>query len=903
VVRSVTRLSGATRFETAALLADRAAGVPGHERRHVWIASGANWPDALVAGPASARTGGVLLLTDPRELAHAAATRDWLARGPLAGITVVGGTTSVSDHVVAQVTAAARVAAALPHNPPHDEGDLEVPSGDHHETPVPPAVEPPDPDLTRAALWSDPATWGGSVPGPGADVVVPAEATILLDEAPAALRSLEVRGTLALADIPMTIRTGSIMVHGEGARLMAGTEDRPLRSPVEIVLEGDPDLDVHGMGSRVLGAMHAATIDLHGVSPAVPWTRLADTASPGAETIVVEQAVDWSVGDEIVIASTSLDPTQAERRSVVAVDGQSVRLDAPLAHLHWGGTHRIADVDLPMHAEVGLLTRNLVVRGPEHQPDGMGGHTMAMAGSRFRASGTEFARLGQRGVNGRYPVHFHMLGDASGSYLRASSVHSSNQRCVTLHGSSNVELTRNVAYDAPGHCYFFEDGIETGNRLTGNLGLSTRVPEPGAALLASDATPATFWVQHPSNHLVGNVAAGSAAFGFWYDLPRHPTGLSATEAVRPREAPLGSFEGNVAHSNARMSKFKTGTGLFIEDYRPQEPAVFGGFVAYKNGGFGVWAESTPEVTVDGAVLAGNGIGFTGPGTTLRDSTVIGDTPNDGTKPWVMLGVGFYTGGATVEGVTFASYGHEGHRQHAAMGSITHEHSSASQVSRARFANVPDEARIRATPQWADGDPTRTAVFLDMDGSVAGAPTAVTSDHPVVAGTGCGTRSEWRARLCPLGERYGKVVLADLATGPPLGPVTVTRHGYGSGPVLSDPSWASRPQALFTAQFGGTYTPAFGRPTPDRLEIVLASAEPAGQVTVRIPWPHVGVHVYRGWGEWATPLTLGSLPGLHTFALDAGIVTLQPHTDAETEWSRWVVCADRGCGEGIGSRRE
>jgi putative cell wall-binding protein len=879
---AVERLAGATRYETAALLADRTAALPGHESRHAWLASGGNWPDALVAGPAAARTGGVLLLTDPHDLGNATATRAWLERAPVAGITVVGGAATVSEHVAAQAAGA---------------GPQQTPA------PVPAPVPAPAVEIIDAEPWSDPGTWGGATPGPGAEVVVPAGRTIVLDVEPPALRSIEVLGTLVLADVPMTIRTGSIMVHGAQARFVAGEAGRPLRSRIEIVLDGDVSADVHGMGSRVLGAMAGGTIDLHGTSPSVSWTRLAETAAQGTSTILLERAVDWTAGDEIVIASTSLDPSEAEQRTVVAADGHRVHLDEPLTHLHWGGTHRIGETDLPMHAEVGLLTRNLVIRGPEHQPGGIGGHTMAMTGAQFRASGTEFARLGQRGITGRYPVHFHLLGDAAGSYLRSSSIHSTNQRCVTLHGSSNVELTDNVAYDAPGHCFFFEDGAETGNRLTGNLGLSTRVPEPGTALLDSDATPATFWVQHPSNHLVGNVAAGSAAFGFWYDLPRHPTGLSATETVRPREAPLGTFDRNVAHSNAHAGEFRTGTGLFIEHYRPPETAAFTNFISYKNSGFGIWSEHTPRVTITGAILAGNGIGFTGPGTTLRDSTVIGHTPNDGTRPWVMLGVGFYTGGAVVDGVTFANFRHEGHRQHAAMGSITHEHSSASRVTRARFANVTDQARVRVTPQWADGDASRTAVFLDEDGSVSGAPAAITADHPVMAGPSCTARSEWRARVCPIGQGYGMVLLADMDRGAPIGPVTVSREGYGSGPVLSDPGWASRPQALFTAQFGGVYSAAFGRTTPSRLEVVLASAETAGEVNLQLPWPHATVHVYRGWGEWATPLHTAPQPNLDTFGLGSGVVTLRPHTDATNEWSRWVVCAERGCGEGIGSRRE
>lgn len=44
----------------------------------------------------------------------------------------------------------------------------------------------------------------------------------------------------------------------------------------------------------------------------------------------------------------------------------------------------------------------------------------------------------------------------------------------------------------------------------------------------TDMTPAGFWITNPDNHLTGNNVGGSAEYGFWYDLPKHPVGPSAT---------------------------------------------------------------------------------------------------------------------------------------------------------------------------------------------------------------------------------------------------------------------------------------------------------------------------------------------------------------------------------------
>ena len=42
-----------------------------------------------------------------------------------------------------------------------------------------------------------------------------------------------------------------------------------------------------------------------------------------------------------------------------------------------------------------------------------------------------------------------------------------------------------------GHAFFIEDGIETKNRIEGNLGILTKKSQ---SLLSTDVTPATFWV-------------------------------------------------------------------------------------------------------------------------------------------------------------------------------------------------------------------------------------------------------------------------------------------------------------------------------------------------------------------------------------------------------------------------
>ncbi|GAX81123.1 hypothetical protein CEUSTIGMA_g8557.t1 [Chlamydomonas eustigma] len=168
------------------------------------------------------------------------------------------------------------------------------------------------------------------------------------------------------------------------------------------------------------------------------------------------------------------------------------------------------------------------------------------------------------------------------------------------------------------YSFFLEDGVESGNIFDGNLGFVTRASQ---ALLNTDTSPATFWITHPNNTYRNNVGAGSTmGYGFWYSLASFPTGPSATTTVCPKFTPLGEFSNNRAHSNMFY-------GLRIHpEYYPsanpcsvvdptvlsnpfaQVPAVFYGFVSYKNGMKGAIATQVGLVQFVNMTLADNGGG-------------------------------------------------------------------------------------------------------------------------------------------------------------------------------------------------------------------------------------------------------------------------------------------------------
>ena len=95
-IGDVTRLSGATRFETSSMIADFELGSGlGFSMDGVLLATGMNFPDALSAGPLAGRSRAPLLLVDPG--AEHACTYLSGFRGKVSSATVVGGAAAVPE--------------------------------------------------------------------------------------------------------------------------------------------------------------------------------------------------------------------------------------------------------------------------------------------------------------------------------------------------------------------------------------------------------------------------------------------------------------------------------------------------------------------------------------------------------------------------------------------------------------------------------------------------------------------------------------------------------------------------------------------------------------------------------------------------------------------------------------
>ena len=537
-------------------------------------------------------------------------------------------------------------------------------------------------EAVSSGKWSGASTWsGGAVPQAGGAVTIADGQTVLLDVSPPALNGLTIFGKLAFADdADLSLSTEWIMVHGE---LEIGTEASPFTHKATITLTDQvKGEELMGMGDRGI-MLSGGTLNLHG-NRSNSWTKLAATAEAGSSTIEVLDAAQWQVGDEIVLASTDFDPRQAEVRTISAINGNAITLDSALEYMHFGQI----TFDVDERGEVGLLTRNIKIQASEDAAETwFGGHIMAMVTSEMYVDGVELSRMGQHMELARYPIHWHLVGDAgAGQYIRNTAIHNTFNRCVTVHGTHNLRIENNITYNTVGHCFFMEDGIETGNEFISNLAIQTKChptleclpsnlaangeydeenPRPSRqvsfsgehTVLPSDNTVASFWITNPDNSYIDNVAAGSDQIGFWFSIPEHPNGAFLGSEVSlntwPRRTALRAFRGNVAHSNFdgfmidRHIDADNTFGLAsipllpLADPTDLESEVsethFEDLSAWKNRNGGLWGRGDLYV-YSNFKLADNAIGMTQAAgdigslpfsSRLVDSLVVGETDNIG----------------------------------------------------------------------------------------------------------------------------------------------------------------------------------------------------------------------------------------------------------------------------------
>ena len=482
----------------------------------------------------------------------------------------------------------------------------------------------------QSGAWSDPCTWtAGIVPQDDAQVGIPHGITVTVDgELEGAVDMLGIWGTLRFdPTVDTRLQVGTVLSSMMG-RLEIGTAEHPIHpeAKAELLFIDQGPIDRAADPAQIShGAVLMGPVHIHG-SAVSHRMVLATPATAGDRALVFTTAPSgWRSGDRIVIAGTIPgDPESDEVRTIRAVDGMSVTLDAPLDL-----DHTPLEPDLDVH--VAHLSRNVVIQS-ESDELAHRAHVMFMHNLDVQVHHARFHQLGRtdkriqlddwffpdlladtaeqgRGdhIRGRYSVHFHRGG------VDPTSIPAHVEGCVVeddpgwayVNHSSHVDFVNNVSYAIVGGAFQTESGDEVGS-FVGNI--AVRTVNPDYPLRDPDTAPVDirentqdfafqgdgFWLHGGGVALRDNVATGSSGHGFifWTEglrevdvgfddqtrfLVKHIDNghlLPHLETIQSWWVPIRAFENNTTYTSTKgLMMFYVHATLF-EDITELTPEYY-----------------------------------------------------------------------------------------------------------------------------------------------------------------------------------------------------------------------------------------------------------------------------------------------------------------------------------------
>ncbi|MCH9648428.1 MAG: hypothetical protein K0U98_09325 [Deltaproteobacteria bacterium] len=401
--------------------------------------------------------------------------------------------------------------------------------------------------------WSDPGTWGGTIPGAGDVAIVRHDLTFTSGTAYDVV--VEAGGQLRFrTDVDTSLEVGTLQVL-VGGTLEVGTTAAPVPpgTTAEIVFVDRPidtsvDPGQYGNGLLVLG-----TIRLHGAPQGAPFVRLATEPRAGDLQLQLLHSVSgWRKGDRLLLPDTRhVDPRTengfVSRSEIVALgdsDDQAVSraLQAAVAFDHLGARDLDGNLDFLPH--VANLSRNVVLRSAA--PSGTRGHVQALFRAYVDMRYALFLDLGRTtahaldstifdgagnathiGTNqaGRYPVHaHHLIGPETaqangyqftvvGNAIDGGLDEHPFKWGIAVHAAHYGLVADNVLFNYAGSLFVTENGSESNNLIEGNL--AVRCSSFGPLNTNDRGTAGTaFWFRGGNNRVRSNVASDARASGF-----------------------------------------------------------------------------------------------------------------------------------------------------------------------------------------------------------------------------------------------------------------------------------------------------------------------------------------------------------------------------------------------------
>ncbi|MEO8163801.1 MAG: hypothetical protein ABI619_00260, partial [Betaproteobacteria bacterium] len=478
--------------------------------------------------------------------------------------------------------------------------------------------------------WSDPSTWGGRVPDALDDVFV--QHNVMIDQGSA--RQLKISSGTVVTLEGEFHAYGSVIVQGtlvgqQGRLLFHVADDREFTGNTRPgPLPQMPDFHPEDIG---LWVMPGGVLDLHGpevtswsdtqaLGPAaeISYGIMASVAFDAGRALLNSAPVGWLPGDTLLLVNERGEQVLAE---LVSVQGQEIHYSQTKTDpgepdfqghiLQVGNSQQIAP-------KVANLSRRLQIVGADVNEGDTNhrAHITIMKGATANISHVELLNLGPRGKLGRYPVHWHHGGAATGSLVGSSiwqDVSEGGNRFVALHNVQGLEVKDNVGFRSQGHGFFMEEGQEFGNQIIGNLSVAV---EDGEELSNVDQQISNkshhFWLR-AGNEISGNVAAGGSALGLILldsTNPANPV-VSSQQALGTGRYGMWSAVPNVVFENpisayAEIAGFASDPAWSVDSSGTtlSNPLFLfnGEFTATYNSQ--VYLNNAKDIHIEGGILAG-----------------------------------------------------------------------------------------------------------------------------------------------------------------------------------------------------------------------------------------------------------------------------------------------------------
>jgi hypothetical protein len=199
----------------------------------------------------------------------------------------------------------------------------------------------------------------------------------------------------------------------------------------------------------------------------------------------------------------------------------------------------------------------------------MGLHVIHKYAGEMSITHTRVEKCGQRGVLGKYCLHFHLMGSCPGCSFVGNAIEYGHQRGIVVHGTHQALVADNVLSDVRGAGIYVEDGNELSNRFLYNVVIcpwsregplkSCTVPGTDNDQADTSLNHAGLWAHASDNHFVGNRFANSFNGLFIQGDFEGGNGRGAVQSQLCTEHErFGRVSGNTNHGHGRFGTYILG---------------------------------------------------------------------------------------------------------------------------------------------------------------------------------------------------------------------------------------------------------------------------------------------------------------------------------------------------------